>query len=260
MCWLCDHPEATRFDFLEHVRDEIAFAGFSVQGVSGDRLRSPWAYTVGLTAHGKPELVVTGWSMTRAAQLLHDAGPHLLHADAPRPGEQIWPLGGAAIEIVEVSEPSAHLGIAVAIFGPEIRALQLVHADDRGHWPWEVGFRGGRGGQPVLGVRASRQPADGVASGFEAGAGRDAPRPAAGLRRAHPAGAPGPLIHRTRPRIRPHRPGPVTGFGLRGRVALASMHQFWPFSQRLNRFRKTKSDAKISVGPNLSGILLPAQV
>jgi hypothetical protein len=49
------------------------------------------------------------------------------------------------------------LAVAAEIFGPEIRALQLVHADDRGHWPWEVGFRGGRGGQPVLGVRASRQ-------------------------------------------------------------------------------------------------------
>jgi hypothetical protein len=28
-----------------------------------------------------------------------------------------------------------------------------VYADDRGHWPWETGFRGGRGGQPVLGAR-----------------------------------------------------------------------------------------------------------
>jgi Domain of unknown function (DUF4262) len=65
--------------------------------------------------------------------------------------------GGPVIGIVEVTEPTAHLGIALAIFGPEIRALQLVHADDRGHWPWEVGFRGRRGGQPVLGIRASRQ-------------------------------------------------------------------------------------------------------
>ncbi|HEY7261483.1 MAG TPA: DUF4262 domain-containing protein [Trebonia sp.] len=154
MCWLCDHPEATWFDFLEHVRAEIAHAGFAVQGVNGDRRRSPWAYTAGLTAHGKPELVVTGLSMTRAAQLLRDAGHHLLHADAPRPGEQIWPLDGLAIEFVEVAEPAVHLKVAVAIFGPKIRALQLVHADDRGHWPWEVGFRGGRGGQPVLGVRA----------------------------------------------------------------------------------------------------------
>jgi hypothetical protein len=36
--------------------------------------------------------------------------------------------------------------------------LQLVYADDRGHWPWDTGFRGGRGGQPVLGARAIVDP------------------------------------------------------------------------------------------------------
>jgi Domain of unknown function (DUF4262) len=43
--------------------------------------------------------------------------------------------------------------VAVAINEPGFAALQLVYADDRGHWPWDPGFRGGRGGQPVLGVR-----------------------------------------------------------------------------------------------------------
>jgi hypothetical protein len=50
--------------------------------------------------------------------------------------------------------PSAHLNIAIELCGPQVRALQVVHADDRGHWPWEVGYRGVRGGQPVLGIRA----------------------------------------------------------------------------------------------------------
>jgi hypothetical protein len=76
------------------------------------------------------------------------------HAAAPRPGERIPLRGGPVIEIVEVAEPAAHLVIAIEFYGPGIRALQLVHADDRGHWPWEVGYRGVRGGQPVLGVRA----------------------------------------------------------------------------------------------------------
>lgn len=42
----------------------------------------------------------------------------------------------------------------VELYGPRIRALQVVHADDRGRWPREAGYRGVRGGQPVLGVRA----------------------------------------------------------------------------------------------------------
>jgi hypothetical protein len=63
--------------------------------------------------------------------------------------------GGPVVEIVRVTEPSVHLAVAAALNGPQFAALQLVYADDRGHWPWESGFRGGRGGQPVLGVRTA---------------------------------------------------------------------------------------------------------
>jgi hypothetical protein len=155
MCWACDHPGSTRLDYLEHLRDLIARYGWAVQGVERDRIHPPWAYTVGLTPHGRPELVVTGLPLGRANGLLNDVASHVLHATAPRPGEQIPLRGGPVIEIVEVAEPAAHLVIGTEFYGPRIRALQLVHADDRGHWPWEVGYRGVRGGQPVLGVRAA---------------------------------------------------------------------------------------------------------
>lgn len=36
-----------------------------------------------------------------------------------------------------------------------VTARQWLHADDRGLWPWERGYRGVHGGQPVLGRRAS---------------------------------------------------------------------------------------------------------
>jgi len=155
MCWECDHPGSTRLGYLDHMRDLIACYGWAVQGVGRDRVHPPWAYTVGLTPNGRPELVVTGLPLARATQLLNDVASHVLHAAAPRPGEQIPLRGGLVIEIVEVAEPAAHLATAIEFYGPGIRALQLVHADDRGHWPWEVGYRGVRGGQPVLGVRAS---------------------------------------------------------------------------------------------------------
>jgi Domain of unknown function (DUF4262) len=154
MCWECDHPGATRDDYLDYVSGIIAEQGWAVQGVERDRIHPPWAYTVGLTAHGEPELVVTGLPVRRAAGLLNDVAVHVLHAAAPRPGEQIAMRGGPLIEIVKVSVPSAHLVTAVDVYGPRLRALQVVHADDRGHWPWDTGYRGVRGGQPVLGSRA----------------------------------------------------------------------------------------------------------
>lgn len=114
----CDHPEGTYQDQLDHMRGLMVRHGWAVQGGEGDRIHPPLAYTLGLTHCGLPELVVSG------------------------------PL----IEIVELAHPDAHLDTAVALFGRELRALQLVWADDRGHWPWERGFRGMRGGQPVLGL------------------------------------------------------------------------------------------------------------
>jgi len=154
MCWQCDHPGATWLDYIAHVREILETHCFMVQGVQRGRYRPAYAYTLGLTSHDRPELAVTGLSYARAVDVLSGSAEHLLHAEAPRPGEVVPLVGGPVIEIVQVAEPTAHFPVAVELFGPKIQALQLVYADDRGHWPWDVGFRGGRGGQPVLGARA----------------------------------------------------------------------------------------------------------
>jgi Domain of unknown function (DUF4262) len=154
MCWQCDHPGSTYADYLAHMSGLITQFGWAVVGVERDRIHPPWAYTIGLTPHGRPEIVVTGLPLDRATRLLNEVAGHVLHAEAPRPGEQIPLTGGPLIEIVQLGEPTAHLNVAVDLYGDQIRALQAVHADDRGHWPWERGYRGVRGGQPVLGTRA----------------------------------------------------------------------------------------------------------
>jgi hypothetical protein len=155
MCWECDHPQAGHHGYLEHIRDMIEQYGWAVQGVEPDRIHPPWAYTVGLTALGRPELAVTGMPITDAAELLNDVAAHCMHAAAPEPGEQVPLVGGPIVEFVEINVPTAHLLLAVELYGPLIRALQVVHADDRGRWPWDRGYRGGHGGQPVLGRRSA---------------------------------------------------------------------------------------------------------
>ncbi|GAA1951541.1 DUF4262 domain-containing protein [Amycolatopsis minnesotensis] len=153
MCWHCDNPGGSRLDYLDHLRETIISCGWAVQSIARDRLYPPWAYTVGLTSRGRPELVATGLPPDRAGALLNSVAEHVLHDDAPAPGAQIPLRGGPLIEIVEVAEPSAHLFTAIELYGDGVRAVQLVYADDRGHWPWDRGFRGGKGGQPVLGNR-----------------------------------------------------------------------------------------------------------
>jgi hypothetical protein len=155
MCWQCDHAGATWQDYLEHLRELLEQHCWIVQGVQRERRRPPYAYTVGLVAHNRPELVVTGMPYDRAVALLDAAAEHVLQAGPPRPGEVLPLRGGPVIEFVRVTEPGVHLAVAAALNGPGFGALQLVYADDQGHWPWEAGFRGGQGGQPVLGARTT---------------------------------------------------------------------------------------------------------
>jgi hypothetical protein len=153
VCWICDHPGATESDYAEHMRRLIATYGWAVQGVERDGIHPPWAYTVGLTAHRRPELVITGMGLTRATGVLNGVASHLLHAEVPEPGTQAELLDGPLVEVVKVARPWAHLNLAVEFYGNRICGLQLVHADRRGHWPWDQRYQGGRGGQPVLGTR-----------------------------------------------------------------------------------------------------------
>ena len=139
------------------MRSLIAMHGWAVQGVERDGIHPPWAYTVGLTAHLRPELVVTGMGLTRATGVLNGVAAHLLHAEAPEPGTQARLRDGPLVEVVRVTTPWAHLNMAVELYGRRIRGLQLVHADKHGHWPWDQAYQGVRGGQPVLGPREPRE-------------------------------------------------------------------------------------------------------
>src|SRR5262249_44323854 len=91
----------------------------------------------------------------RACPLLNDVAAQVLHAGALTPGTRAALEEGPLIEIVEVAVPTAHLAIAVELYGRRVRALQVVHAGDRGRWPSERNYHKVREGQPVLRVRAS---------------------------------------------------------------------------------------------------------
>ncbi len=151
MCWMCDHPGSTVDDYLAEIRAKIRGRGWTVQYVEDDRV--PYAYTIGMTRHGLPELLMTGVSPPRALQLLGGIVDSAPDVKVPAPGERLI-LRGTLVEVVEVEHPDAHMNAAIAIYGSEVRALQLVWADWRGRWPWAAGFNNGRATQPVLGVRA----------------------------------------------------------------------------------------------------------
>lgn len=153
MCEICDQPDVTMDAYLEQLRDLLTRQRFFVHSVPGSASEAELSYSVGLTAHGLPELLVLGVRRTEAVRLLELWGDYLLDTSLLLPGETLE-SGPFVMEAVEVERPQDHLRVAVALHGDPVRALQLAWADGRGRWPWEAGHRARRAGQPLLGPRA----------------------------------------------------------------------------------------------------------
>lgn len=117
--------------------------------------RRPFAYTVGLYEQGLPELLVTGLNPKNSARLLNS----MAH-DVADCGTVLYPAmhidfqSEFFLEVVEVEHPDVHLKFAIGLYGPEVRAHQLVWTDDARRWPWDRGWAHGRRRQAVLGVRS----------------------------------------------------------------------------------------------------------
>ena len=151
MCWQCETRDDDIAEHLDEIRDAVRQHGWVIKCV--DETKRPYAYTTGLHQFGWPELIATGVTTERALVLLDHFIGETKTGGPLTPGAHLDFLGVAAIEIVEVDQPDAHLGLAVALFGTDIRAFQLVWTDLSGHWPWESTFDDELP-QPVLGVRA----------------------------------------------------------------------------------------------------------
>lgn len=152
-CWCCDNPTASHDDYIKYMQRTIKAHGRMVQAVEGTRVYAPFAYTVGLTCAGLPELVITGKRAALACSMLNAVAGYVSDGNVILPGE-VMRLGDVHLEAVVVPQPEAHLISAVELYGSSARGLQMVWADGRERLPWEVGHRGGRGGQPVLGPRS----------------------------------------------------------------------------------------------------------
>jgi Domain of unknown function (DUF4262) len=151
MCWQCEARDDDIAQHLDEIHAAVRQHGWVIKCV--DDARRPYAYTTGLHQFGLPELIATGVTTERALVLLDHFVDETMRTGPLRPGVRLDFLGIAAIEVVDVDHPDAHLGLGVALYGRDIRAVQLVWTDMSGRWPWESEFYSEDGSQPVLGVR-----------------------------------------------------------------------------------------------------------
>lgn len=136
--------------YLDQVRSVIARNGWAVQGVIGTRTQPAFAYTVGMTARGLPELITYGLHVKTAQTVLNTAARRLTG------GDDVYAHGRIATGLANMdpvlieSATDRPLVIARQVFPDrEVRALQLVWPDPVGLWPWQPGST--MAGTPLLG-------------------------------------------------------------------------------------------------------------
>lgn len=152
MCAICQGQTPEEFRAVQ--REHINQFGWSIMAVEGDQVQAPFAYTVGLTRfHGHPELLVSGLDEFSSGPLLNALGEEVRAGRRHEAGQLVGLDDGRLLQFVRVNNPRRLLH-AQDIYASEaglVPALQVVHSTVEGLWPWQRGWPGGRGRQPLYG-------------------------------------------------------------------------------------------------------------
>lgn len=144
--------------FLRHQKEIIDRVGWAVMnifpGVDDPDTVSPFAYTVGLAAHGYPELLITGLPpdlghalLNKLAVRVYDKAERFTH------GQRVSDLlTGHDVVIVEGPATEELLPrVAIALYGrDQVRLQQVVWPDLQDRFPWEDGYELDRHEQPLI--------------------------------------------------------------------------------------------------------------
>ena len=116
-------------------------------------LETCW-YTVGLTGHGHPELILFGLPPDISRPVLHTVAGEIVAGRrkcvAGRTADDV--LEDHPVLYVAVTEPDRHLPVAAQYYattGERVEAVQIVWPDRYERWPWQPGTR--VDDMPVLG-------------------------------------------------------------------------------------------------------------
>lgn len=137
---------------MDDIREKIDAYGWAVRNVSDADPAKCVSYTVGLTAHGHPEAVMTGLPPEAGTAFLNFVGEIVVREGGRfTAGEPTTELAdGPAMPVIAVSDTSA-LTAVEALYG-EVQAVQIVWTDSSGHLPWEPGYANPPGSQQLLGL------------------------------------------------------------------------------------------------------------
>lgn len=137
-------PKASRIQtFLASMDRKIAEHGHMILMVGSDAEQGipSYAYTVGLTERGLPEIIAFGLGPEVHA-ILNDLSQRLLGGSALPRNERLHDIFkgfDAVLQDVPKSMAADFLRLAFHKYGDKVQCIQLVWPDARGLMPWEAG-------------------------------------------------------------------------------------------------------------------------
>ncbi|MFJ6199129.1 DUF4262 domain-containing protein [Micromonospora sp. NPDC092111] len=143
-------------DFMRRQSLIIDQVGWAVTLVppDPDDSTAAFAYTVGLTAHDHPELLIAGLDPAIAQQLLNDLAARVYdRAERFTHGQRISDLiaGYDATIVAGPATEQLRPGAALARYGlRQVRLQQIVWPDQAGRLPWDDGYAYPKATQPVI--------------------------------------------------------------------------------------------------------------
>lgn len=138
-------------DPLDDLRAKIDTYGWAVRNVSDSDPAKCLSYTVGLTAHDHPEVVMTGLPPAAGTAFLDIVGEIVVREGGCFTAGQatVELADGPAMPVLAVTDKT-HLTAVDAIYG-DVPALQIVWTDSGGRLPWDPGYASPPGSQRLLG-------------------------------------------------------------------------------------------------------------
>ena len=115
---------------------------------------APFAYTVGLTAHDHPEVLIAGLDAATSQALLNDLASRVYDkAEIFHHGQRVGDLIADYDAVVVDGHPTAqlHPGAAYGRYGRgRVRLQQVVWPDLHGRFPWDDGYTYPSQVQPLI--------------------------------------------------------------------------------------------------------------
>ncbi len=153
MCATSPGASVAAMEPMDELRGMIAVHGWAVRNVSDADASKCLSYTVGLSAHEHPEVVMTGLPPDVATAFLNIVGEIVVREHGQfTAGQATTELAdGPAMPVLQVTDKT-DLTAVEAIYG-DVPVLQIVWTDSASRFPWDAGYANPPGSQRLLGPR-----------------------------------------------------------------------------------------------------------